>query len=190
MSAIFQLRLPDHVFAARSYQGVEVGATYDIVIVSDLLAPRAYEDAAGWFDLLAPSQRQARFVAVDGAYYAFAGRVAQTFALEEADLTIAYLQLETPTPITLLTSTFDSGPANVIQPDDWVYGYAALHVQWEDSLDIPLAAPVQAILRTIRRTSLRPGPHFGQTQELTALPPAPLGPDRVELTFRMVGRRY
>ena len=190
MTPLLHLRLPDHVFAARGRQGVEVGAVFDIIVVSDLLAPRAYEDTAGWFDVTDPEQGQTRFSAIEGSHYAFAGRVSRTFSLEEDDLPLTYLQLATPIPITLVTSTFDAPlAAPAIRPDDWVHGRAALHLQWDDSLDVPLAAAVQVMVQAIRRTFLRPGPQFGQAKDLASLPPAALGPDLVELTCRVLGKR-
>ncbi|HID33680.1 MAG TPA: hypothetical protein EYP25_03765, partial [Anaerolineae bacterium] len=94
------LNLSSHAFAARNYLGVEVGASFNIMIATDMLGQATYDDPAGWFDR-ATDVIQPTLVQIEGARHAFAGRVRRRFVWEEDDLTIAYLLLDTPAPITL-----------------------------------------------------------------------------------------
>jgi hypothetical protein len=176
------LRLPAHAFAARNYLGVEVGAAFNIMIATDMLGQATYEDPAGWFDR-AEGPLQPTLVQIEGARHAFAGRVRSRFVWEEDDLTVAYLLLDTPTPITLLASTFDELPPDVAE-GDWVYGVASLSLVWEDSLDIPLGQPLQVVVEDIQRLFLHPGPGFGLSQSVASLPPEPFEPDQILLTLR------
>jgi len=176
------LNLPSHAFAARNYLGVEVGAAFNIMIATDMLGQAAYDDPAGWFDV-ARAALQPALAPIARARHAFAGRVRSRFVWEEDDLTIAYLLLDTPTPITLLATTFDAYPPEV-EEGDWVYGVANLHLVWEDSLDLPLGQPLQAVVEDIQRLYLHPGPGFGLTQSILSLPPEPFGQDQVFLVLR------
>ena len=176
------LRLSDHAYAAHHYLGIEIGAALDIMIATDLLGQGAFDDPAGWFDL-APGPQQPVLAPIEAARYAFAGQVRSRFVWEERDLTLAYLLLETPTPITLLASTFEDLPPS-IEEGDWVYGVANLNLVWADSLDIPLGQPFQAIVEEIQRLYLHPGPGFGLIQPLSSLPPEPFGQDEVWLHLR------
>jgi len=176
------LNLPSHAFAARNYLGVEVGAAFNIMIATDMLGQATYDDPAGWFDR-AKAPLQPVLVEVEGARHAFAGRVRSRFVWEEDDLTIAYLLLDTPTPITLLASTFGDLPPDV-EEGDWVYGIANLNLVWEESLDLPLGQPLQVVVEDIRRLFLHPGPGFGLSQSVNALPPEPFKPDQVLLMLR------
>ena len=179
---ILATRLSDAAYAARNYLGVEVGAHFDIMLATDMLGRATYDDPAGWFELadgpLTPVLGQ-----IEKARYAFAGRVRSRFVWEGEDLTIAYLLLDTPAPITLLASTFDDLPPDV-EEGDWVYGIADLNLNWEDDMDIPLGQPIQIIIEDIQRLFLHPGPGFGLTQSVLSLPPEPLGPDQVLLVLR------
>ncbi len=179
---ILILRLPDHAYAARNYLGVEIGAHFDIMIATDMLGQGAYEDAAGWFEL-ADRPLQPVLAPIDGARHAFAGQVRSRFVWEDEDLTVAYLLLDTPTPITLLTSTFDELPPDV-EEGDWVYGVAHLSVAWEDTVDLPLGQPIQVIVEDIQRLFLHPGPGFGIRQSVSTLPPESFGQDEVLLALR------
>ena len=176
------LLLPDHVYAARNYLGVEVGAAFNIMIATDMLGRATYDDPAGWFEV-ASGPMQPVLVQVEGARHAFAGRVRRRFVWEEDDLTIAYLLLDTPTPITLLASTFGHLPPDV-EEGDWVYGVANLSLAWEDSLDLPIGQPIQVVVEEIQRLYLHPGPGFGLMQSIPTLPPEPFAPDQVWLMIR------
>ena len=176
------LNLSSHSFAARNYLGVEVGASFNIMIATDMLGQATYDDPAGWFDR-ATDVIQPTLVQIEGARHAFAGRVRRRFVWEEDDLTIAYLLLDTPAPITLLASTFGELPPDV-EEGDWVYGIANLSLVWEDSLDLPLGQPLQVVAEEIQRLFLHPGPGFGLSQSVTSLPPEPFEPDQVLLTLR------
>ena len=177
------LLLPDHAYAARNYLGVEVGAHFTIMIATDMLGQGAYEDPAGWFELAA-GPLQPVLAQIDGARHAFAGRVRSRFVWEGEDFAIAYLLLDTPTPITLLASTFDDLPPDV-EPGDWVYGVATLNLFWEDSMDLPLGQPIQAIVEDIQRLFLHPDPGFGLRQSVSSLPPEPFSPDQIALALRV-----
>ncbi len=176
------LHLPDHTFDDQRYLGIKTGALLNILIATDLLAEEAFDDAAGWFSMaqgpLTPVLAQ-----VAGARYAFAGRVRQSFAWEEEDLSITYLLLDTPTPITLLASNFDDVPVAIAE-GEWLYGIANLKLVWEDALDVPIGQPLQAVVQDIQRLFLRPGPGFGLMQSVASLPPEPFGPDQVLLVLR------
>ena len=176
------LRLPDHAYAARNYLGVEVGAHFDIMIATDMLGQAAFDDPAGWFDV-ADGPLQPVLVQIERARHAFAGRVRRRFVWEGEDLTVAYLLLDTPTPITLLASSFDDIPPDV-EEGDWVYGIADLGLFWEDSMDLPLGQPIQVIIEDIQRLFLHPGPGFGISQSVASLPPEPFEPDQVVLALR------
>ena len=178
----FTLNLPSHAFAARNYLGVEVGAAFNIMVATDMLGQATYDDPAGWFDR-APGPLQPALVQIEGARHAFAGQVRRRFVWEEDDLTIAYLLLDTPAPITLLASTFDELPPDV-EEGDWIYGIAKLSLVWEDSLDLPLGQPLQVVVEAIQRLFLHPGPGFGLSQSIAALPPEPFAPDQVLLALR------
>jgi len=176
------LNLPSSAYAARNYLGVEVGAHFDIMIATDMLGQATFDDPAGWFELadkpLTPVLAQ-----IDGARHAFAGRVRRRFVWEEEDLTVAYLLLDTPTPITLLASTFGDLPPDV-EEGDWVYGISQLHLTWEDSMDLPLGQPLQVIVEDIQRLFLHPGPGFGLSQSVVSLPPESFEPDQILLVLR------
>ncbi len=176
------LNLPDRAFAARNYLGLAVGATFQIMIATDLLGQAAYEDPAGWFEQSA-TPMQPVLMGIEAARHAFAGRVRSRFLWEGDDLSIAYLLLDTPTPITLLATNFDDLPPD-IQEGDWVYGVANLHLAWEDSLDLPLGQPIQVVVEDIQRLFLHPGPGFGLRQSVSSLPPESFGPDQVLLALR------
>ena len=176
------LRLPNHAYAARNYLGVEVGAHFNIMAATEMLGQAAYEDPAGWFEL-ASGPLQPVLMQLDGARHAFAGRVRSRFVWEDEDLTVAYLLLDTPTPITLLASTFDDLPPDV-EEGDWVYGIANLSLNWEDTVDLPIGQPIQVIIEDIQRLFLHPGPGFGLTQSVLSLPPEPFGQDQVLLVLR------
>jgi len=176
------LRLPDHAYAARNYLGIEIGASFNIMAATDMLGQAAYEDPAGWFDL-ADGPLQPVLMQLDGARHAFSGRVRSRFVWEGEDFAIAYLLLDTPTPITLLASNFDDLPPDV-EEGDWAYGIAKLTLAWEDAMDLPLGQPIQVIVEDIRRLFLHPGPGFGLTQSVLSLPPEPFGPDQVLLVLR------
>ncbi len=179
---ILILRLPDHAYAARNYLGVEIGAHFDIMIATDMLGQGAFDDPAGWFELAA-GPLQPVLASIDGARHAFAGKVRRRFVWEGEDLTVAYLLLDTPTPITLLASTFDELPPDV-DVGDWVYGVAHLSVAWEDTVDLPLGQPIQVIVEDIQRLFLHPGPGFGIRQSVSTLPPESFGQDEVLLALR------
>jgi len=176
------LRLPDHAYAARNYLGIEIGAHFNIMIATDMLGQAAFDDPTGWFELadgpLTPVLAQ-----IAGARHAFAGRVRRRFVWEGEDLTVAYLLLDTPTPITLLASTFDDLPPDV-EAGDWVYGIGHLSLFWEDTVDLPLGQPIQVIVEDIQRLFLHPGPGFGLSQSVASLPPEPFEPDQVVLALR------
>ena len=176
------LRLPDHAYAARNYLGVEIGAHFSIMIATDMLGQGAFDDSAGWFELaegpLTPVLAQ-----IEGSRYAFAGQVRQRFVWEDEDLTLSYLLLDTPAPITLLVSTFDELPPDV-EEGDWVYGVAHLSVAWEDTQDIPIGQPVQVVVEDIQRLYLHPGPGFGIRHSVSTLPPESFGQDEVLLVLR------
>jgi len=176
------LRFPDHAYAARNYLGVEVGAHFTIMVATDMLGQGAYEDPAGWFELAA-GPLQPALAQIDGARHAFAGRVRSRFVWEGEDFAIAYLLLDTPTPITLLASTFDDLPPDV-EEGDWVYGIANLNLNWEEAMDLPLGQPVQVIIEDIQRLFLHPGPGFGIRHAVSSLPPEPFGQDEVLLVLR------
>ncbi len=176
------LNLSSHAFAARNYLGVEVGATFQIMIATDLLGQATYEDPAGWFEQSATAL-QPVLIQINAARHAFAGRVRSRFLWEGEDLSIAYLLLDTPTPITLLASNFDDLPPDV-QEGDWVYGIATLNLFWEDTFDIPLGQPIQVVIEDIQRLFLHPGPGFGLSQSVISLPPEPFGQDQVFLVLR------
>ena len=176
------LRLPDHTYAARNYLGVEIGAHFNIMIGTDMLGQGAFDDPAGWFEL-ADAPLQPVLAQIDGARHAFAGPVRHRFVWEDEDLTVAYLLLDTPTPITLLASTFGDLPPDV-EEGDWVYGIANLSLFWEDTVDLPLGQPIQVIVEDIQRLFLHPGPGFGIRQPVSTLPPEPFGQDEVLLVLR------
>ncbi len=176
------LRLPDHAYAARNYLGIEIGAHFDIMIATDMLGQGAYEDAAGWFELAA-RPLQPVLAPIDGARHAFAGQVRRRFVWEGEDLTVAYLLLDTPAPITLLASTFEELPPDV-EEGDWVYGIANLSLVWEDTMDLPLGQPIQVIVEDIQRLFLHPGPGFGIRQSVSSLPPESFGQDEILLVLR------
>jgi hypothetical protein len=176
------LRLQNHTYAARNYLGIEIGAPFNIMIATDMLGQGAFEDPAGWFEL-ADAPLQPVLMQIERARHAFAGKVRRRFVWEDEDLTIAYLLLDTPTPITLLASTFGDLPPDV-QEGDWVYGIATLNLYWEDDLDIPLGQPIQVVVEDIQRLFLHPGPGFGISQSVASLPPEPFEPDQVLLALR------
>jgi len=176
------LRLPDHAYAARNYLGVEVGAHFDIMIATDMLGQGTFDDPAGWFEL-ADAPLQPVLMSIEGARHAFAGKVRRRFVWEGEDLTVAYLLLDTPAPITLLASTFDDLPPDV-EEGDWVYGISQLNLAWEDTMDLPLGQPIQVIVEDIQRLFLHPGPGFGISQSVASLPPQPFEPDQVLLALR------
>ncbi len=176
------LRLHDYVYAARNYLGVEVGAPFNIMVATDMLGQGAFEDPAGWFEV-AESPLTPVLAPISGARHAFAGRVRRRFVWEGEDLTVAYLLLDTPTPVTLLASSFDDLPPDV-EEGDWLYGVADLNLFWEDDMDIPLGQPIQVIVEDIQRLFLHPGPGFGLSQSLSTLPPEPFGQDQVLLVLR------
>ena len=176
------LRLPDFVYEARNYRGVEIGSALNIMITTPMLGRATYDDVAGWFNI-AHEPLQPVLVQVESATYAFAGRVRTRFVFENPDLSITYLLLDTPTPITLMASEFDEIPPDV-EEGDWVYGVAPLSLTWEDSFDMPLGQPIQVIVEDILRLFLHPGPGFGLMQSVHSLPPEPFTPDQVLLVLR------
>ena len=176
------LRLLDHDFDAHQYLSIKVGATLGIMVATDMLGEEAFDDPAGWF-ALAQGPLTPVLAQVAGARYAFAGRVRQSYHWEEDDLAITYLLLDTPTPITVLGSSFDGVPLN-IEAGDWLYGIAGLKLVWEESLEIPIGQPLQATIQEIQRLFLHPGPGFGLTHSITTLPPEPFGQDEVLLILR------
>ena len=176
------LHLPERTFEARNYLGLQIGAAFDIMIATDMVGQATYDDPAGWFDL-ASSSLQPVLVQTHAARHAFAGPVRRRFVWETDDLTIAYLLLDTPTPITLLATTFDQAPP-LVQEGDWVYGIAQLNLIWGDSLDIPLGQPIQVVVEDIQRLFLHPGPGFGLVQSMHTLPPEPFQPDQVWVQVR------
>jgi hypothetical protein len=176
------LRFPNYTYAVRNYLGVEVGAHFTVMAATDMLGQAAFDDPAGWFEL-ADGPLTPVLAPIEGARHAFAGRVRSRFVWEGEDLTVAYLLLDTPTPITLLASTFDDLPPDV-EEGDWVYGIANLSLNWEDTVDLPLGQPIQVIIEDIQRLFLHPGPGFGLTHSVISLPPEPFGPDQVLLVLR------
>ncbi|HHB91157.1 MAG TPA: hypothetical protein ENK60_07590 [Anaerolineae bacterium] len=176
------VRLSDFVYEARDYRGIEVGAALNVMLTTPMLGRATYDDVVGWFDI-AQEPLQPVLAQVEGATYAFAGQVRKHFLFENPDLSIAYLLVDTPTPITLQASEFDDLAPDV-EEGDWVYGVTTLSLAWEDSLDLPLGQPIQAVIEDIRRLYLHPGPGFGLVQSVHSLPPEPLGPDQVWLMIR------
>jgi len=171
------LRLDATTLQKRGYLGLKVAEIHEIVILSELTSPGVAGDAQNWCAPAAAGSPSLKHLGL--AQYAYYAPVQETWLPQPDRLPLQYSILGTHPPLSLVNIRDEEEGAWGPEVDGWVYGLTALRLSWPELNEVPISTVVPVVITGIQRLILQPGPMFGQITSLSALPPAPLGPDLV-----------